>query len=163
LQTPKRRNLLIKLPFIGSLPERAQLIVELSKVLPPNRPVPFSFRLTSLLYRLRMLVYAVCLVVSVAACVSAIYAGSKLITNLSSSIQARNVTPQPEVVPVTTGEKTTTGEAVAAIGSEAGLPLDKVWLAEKGDGYEFYSNGARILTQYETTGVARSFYRFDSQ
>ena len=159
MQSPTRRNLLMKLPFVGSLPERAQLIVELSKVLPPNRPVPFSFRLTSLLYRLRVLVYAICLIVSVAAAASAIYAGSKLISSFSSSIQAQNVSPQapPEVVP------SNTGEAVANIGSEAGLPLDKVWLAEKGEGYEFYSNGARILTQYETTSVARSFYRFDNQ
>ena len=162
MQTPTRRNRLMKLPFVGSLPERAQLILELSKVLPPNRPVPFSFRLTSTLYRLRIAVYAVCLIAAVSVAVSAIYAGSKLIRNLSSSREAQAQTlssTSPEAN--RTNASTNNGEAVTTIASEAGLPLDKVWLAEKGDGYEFYSNGARILTQYETAGEARSFYRFD--
>ncbi len=160
MQTPVRRRRLLKLPFVGSLPERAQLIVELSKVLPPDRPAPFSFRLTSLLYRLRTLVYALCLVVVVGLAVSAIYAGSKFISNIAGSNQAQNLAlqPSPEA-----NNSTNTGEAVAAIGSEAGLPLDKVWLAEKGDGYEFYSNGSRILTQYETAGETQAFYSFENQ
>jgi hypothetical protein len=44
--------------------------------------------------------------------------------------------------------------------ARAGLPLDKVWLAEHGNGYEFYSNGARVLTEFETAGDERRFYRF---
>jgi hypothetical protein len=36
-----------------------------------------------------------------------------------------------------------------------------VWLAERGDEYEFYSNGARVLTGFETTGDERKFYRFN--
>ena len=51
--------------------------------------------------------------------------------------------------------------AVAAIASGAGLTLDRVWLAEQGDGFEFYSNGAKVLTEFETKGKVRSFYRFD--
>src|SRR5205085_29547 len=33
-------------------------------------------------------------------------------------------------------------------------------LAEQGDGYEFYSNGVRVLNEYETAGERREFYRF---
>ena len=40
-------------------------------------------------------------------------------------------------------------------GSEAGLTLDKVWLAERGKGYEFYSNGARVLTGPRPRGRAQ--------
>lgn len=34
---------------------------------------------------------------------------------------------------------------------------DKVWLVEKKDGFERYSNGLRVVTSYETTNRARQF------
>src|ERR1051325_7535040 len=62
LKSPQPDSLWLKLPYVGSLPERARLIVELSKILPPNHPMPFSLRLTSLLYRVRLAFYAACVV-----------------------------------------------------------------------------------------------------
>src|SRR6185503_16755643 len=47
-----------RLPVAGSLHERAMLIVEVSKVLPLTQRAPWTFRATSLLYRLRFLLYA---------------------------------------------------------------------------------------------------------
>lgn len=155
MKTEPRHDWQTKLPLIGSLPERAMLILELSKVLPLNQPAPIGIRITSLLYRLRFAVYGVCLALALSLGASLIYMGSKIISSLSVSTEARG-----NVAPAQIPASAAGAEAVAAIGSEAGLGLDKVWLAETGDGYEFYSNGARVLIKYETTGANRSFYRF---
>src|SRR5258705_5492295 len=42
------RNSWKRLPFVGSLPDRAMIIVELSKVLPLGQPAPLGIRLASL-------------------------------------------------------------------------------------------------------------------
>jgi hypothetical protein len=143
-----------KLPFVGLLPERARLIAEVAKVLPPTEPAPIGLRMTSLLYRIRYLVYGACIAMLLGASVSLIYAVSKVVSGILTSTEAREIAPpQPTGAPPP-------GDAVKAIGSEAGIGLDRVWLAEQGDGYEFYSNGARVLTQFETSGPKRKFYRF---
>lgn len=145
-----------RLPIIGALPERARLVMELSKVLPPNKPAPLAVRLTSLAYRLRFLVYAMAALVVVSAAAGIAYVGSKLVSNISAQTESKDtLAVKPQALAANNGE------AVAAIGSEAGLTLDKVWLAEQGDGYEFYSNGARVLTEFQTDGPTRSFYTFD--
>jgi len=143
-----------KLPLVGLLPERARLIAEVAKVLPPTEPAPVGLRITSLLYRIRYLVYGACIAMVLGAGVGLIYAVSKVVSGISTSTEAREIAP-----PGLSGSGAG-AEAVRAIGSEAGLGLDRVWLAEQGDGYEFYSNGARVLTQFETGGPKRKFYRF---
>jgi hypothetical protein len=145
---------LMKLPLIGSLPERAMLIIELSKFLPPDQPAPLAIRLTSLLYRLRYAVYGACLLVAISAVAGLGYGAWRLASGFSLSTEARGAEVQARPASAASG-----AETVAAIGSEAGLSLDKVWLAEKGEGYEFYSNGARVLTEFETSGAKRMFYR----
>jgi N-acetylmuramoyl-L-alanine amidase len=143
-----------RLPVVGSLQHRALLIVELSKVLPVTEPAPLALRLTALLYRLRYAVYAASLIFTLAAGAGLGYAMMKVTSRLFVSTEAKGPTNEPAASPADAGE------AVAHIGSEAGLTLDKVWLAEQGNGYEFYSNGARVLTEYETAGEKREFYRF---
>lgn len=151
--SPQQRRSM-KLPFIGLLPERAMLIAELAKVLPPTEPAPFAIRLTSLLYRIRFVVYGACIALALGAGAGLVYTVSKVVSVLSTPTEAREVAaPQP-------AESGPGAEAVKAIGSEAAIGLDKVWLAEQGDGYEFYSNGARVLTQFETVGQKRIFCRF---
>src|SRR5262245_47538541 len=145
-----------RVPLVGSLPDRAMIIVELSKVMPLGRPAPLGLRLTTLMYRIRYALYALCAVLVLLSGASLVYAVSKVVTRLSISTEAKNSTNVNQ--PTGTGAS---GDAVAAIASGAGLTLDKVWLAEQGEGYEFYSNGARVLTEFETTGAKRSFYRFD--
>ena len=90
-----------------------------------------------------------------AACAGVVYVGSKVVNRLAVSTQAKSAVTaeQPDT-------RSPGADAVASIGSEAGVGLDRVWLAESGDGYEFYSNGARVLTQFETVGPQRRFYRF---
>jgi len=150
------RPLLSRLPLIGTLPERARLVMELSKVLPPHKQAPFGIRLTSLAYRLRFFVYTASVVLTLVAGAGLVYVGSKLVSAISVSTEARDF-EQNKVSTIAANR----GDAVAAIGSEAGLALDKVWLAEEGDSFEFYSNGARVLKEFQTDGPPRSFYRFD--
>lgn len=40
---------------------------------------------------------------------------------------------------------------------------EKVWLVERKDNYERYSNGGRVLTDYETTNHARGYYVFQHE
>ncbi|MFY9574881.1 MAG: peptidoglycan recognition family protein [Blastocatellia bacterium] len=156
LNVDQSRSVWNKLPLVGSLPDRAMIIVELSKVLPLDRPAPLGIRLASLLYRLRYGLYAMCMGLALFAGASLVFAVAKMVSALSVSTEAKDIAANIQPAADTKG-----GDAVAAIGSGAGLTLDKVWLAEKGEGYEFYSNGARVLTELETKGAKRSFYRFD--
>jgi hypothetical protein len=155
LKTPQPDTLLMRLPFVGSLPERAKLILELSKVLPPNNPVPLALRLTSLLYRLRLVVYAVSVACVLAAATGLVYIASKAISTLSSETAAQSISQSEP------GEPGDPSKAVSAISREAELPLDKIFLVEKNASFEEYSNGARILKEFETTNAERKFYRFE--
>jgi N-acetylmuramoyl-L-alanine amidase len=150
-------GLIVRLPMIGSLPERAMLILELSKVLPLDQPAPLGIRITSLLYRIRFAVYALSVLFALMTGASMAYFGSKAAKSLFSPTEAQQGESPAQLAPAGAD----VGEAVRAIGSEAGFALDKVWLAERGAGYEFYSNGARVLTEFETTGAKRSFYQFN--
>ena len=150
------RSLWKRLPLVGSLPDRAMIIFELSKVLPLDQPAPLGVRLTSMLYRVRYALYALCAALALFAVATLAYAVSRIASNLSVSTQAKDMSAnlQPAVA------SSNGGEAVAAIAYGAGLTLENVWLAEQGEGFEFYSNGARVLTEFETSGRTRSFYRF---
>ena len=152
---PPRSRWMKRVPFANELPERAMVIAELSKVLPLDQQAPLGFRLVSLLYRVRVVVYGACLAATLAAGAGLVYAMAQIVSTLSVSTEAK------DIVVANQSTASASGSAVAAIGSEAGLSLDKVWLAEQGEGYEFYSNGARVLTELETDGPTRQFYRFD--
>lgn len=159
LNVDQPRKFWKRFPVVGTIPDRALIIVELAKVLPPGRRLPLGLRLASHMYRVRYAIYAMCVAVALFAAVSLVYAVSRIVSSLSVSTEAKNMSAdsQPSSAPGSNGG----GGAVAAIASGAGPALDKVWLAERGEGYEFYSNGARVLTEFETEGAARSYYRFD--
>ena len=146
-----------RLPVVGSLQHRALLIVELSKVLPVTEAAPLALRITALLYRLRHAVYAACLLIALLAGAGLGYAVMNLASRLFVSTEAKGAATDTADA---ANANTAASAAVSSIGSEAGLTLDKVWLAEQGNGYEFYSNGARVLNEYETAGERREFYRF---
>lgn len=151
------RNRWMKLPLVGSLPDRAMIIVELSKVLPLNQPAPLGIRMASLMYRVRYALYALSLGVMIFAGVSLVYAVARIVNTFSVSTEARDISGNNQAAVAGSNG----GEGVAALPSGSGLALDKVWLAEKDNGSEFYSNGARVLTEFETSGARRNFYRFD--
>jgi N-acetylmuramoyl-L-alanine amidase-like protein len=152
-EPPPRR--VRRLPVVGSLPERMMVVIELSKVMPLDQRAPLGIRLTALMYRFRHLVYSLCIALAISAGAGLVYVGSKLVSTFS--IEARDLSRPNDLA----ASSSNSGDAVKKIGSEAGLTLDKVWLAEQGEGYEFYSNGARVLTEYQTDGPKRVYYRFD--
>jgi hypothetical protein len=149
------------LPLLGNLPERAALAVEVSKYLPSNQSLPSGLRIASILYRLRLAVYAISFIAVLTIGGGLVYGVAKIVGSLAVLTEAKDAANHsagklPEMI-------IPGSDAVAAVGSEAGLPPEKVWLAEQGEGYEFYSNGARILTEFETAGPLRRFYRFDME
>lgn len=151
---PPDRPWFMRLPLLRALPDGARLAAELAKFLPPSSPLPMRVRIISALYRIRLAVYAFGLACLVATCVGVGLLAFKAFGSISGAIKARAsrhdaVSPKVEL------------KTIVEIGSKAGIPPEKVWLAERGEGYEFYSNGARILTEFETDGPERLFYRFD--
>jgi hypothetical protein len=148
------------LPYIGSLRVRVMLIVELAKVLPPDKRVPLSFRIASLLYRFRLALYAFCLVLSLAICAGLVYA----VIRIGTAISFAEAKGKASVASDKNGDGGLTPQRQVApdVDPRSALPLDKIWLAERGSGYEFYSNGARVLTEFETAGPARKYYRFSA-
>lgn len=151
-------RLIGRLPLVGSISERALIAVEVSKYLPPGRPTPAGIRLASVLYKLRLLVYAASLLFVLGAGGGLVYVVGKVIGSLPVSTEAKDVN-----IKSSAGEPPAPGSTspgLTMVGAAA-LPPERVWLAEGGDGYEFYSNGARILTEFETEGQPRRFYRFD--
>ena len=155
-------DLLRRVPLLGTLSERARLIVELSRFLPANKPMPLALRLTSLAYRMRLAVYAAALCLAVSIGAGVVYLSAKLVNGLSVSTQAKGVAPAG-ADNVEKARAASAANTLAAVGSQAGLPPEKVWLAEQAAGYEFYSNGARILTEFETNGPERRFHVFDQE
>ena len=154
------RYWLKRLPFLGSLQERALLVVEVSKYLPAGNEIPFPLKLTALLYRIRIALYTTALLFAFSFGVAAVYIVGRIAATLSVSTQAKEINTDAR----DSGKRANTDavNTISAVGSKAGLPPEKVWLAERGAGYEFYSNGARILTEMETAGDARRFYLFNA-
>lgn len=116
LKNDQPNRLWKRIPFLGTLPDRAMIIVELSKVLPIDQPAPLGIRLTALLYKIRYALYAMCIALALFASVSLVYAVSKIVSSLSVSTEAKDL--------ATSGQPAAAGsngsEAVAAIGSGAG-------------------------------------------
>ena len=114
LNVEQPRNSWKRLPFVGSLPDRAMIIVELSKVLPLGQPAPLGIRLASLMYRVRYALYAMCVGVAIFAGASVVYAVSRIVSNLSVSTEAKDISAGQQAVAAGTNG----GDAVAAIASE---------------------------------------------
>jgi len=148
------------LPVLGPLRRRALIAIEVAKLMPASRKLPLNFRVLFVVYRFRLAVYAACLIGIISVGAGAIYCAARLAGDLSvlSQTDAGAHPIDPAGAP---GQRASAAAAsLKDVQAKAGLPLDKVWLAERGDGYEFYSNGARVLTELETTGDERRFYRF---
>ena len=116
LKNDQRSSLWKRIPFLGTLPDRAMIIVELSKVLPIDQPAPLGIRLTALLYRIRYALYAMCVALALFAGASLVYAVSKIASSLSVSTEAKDLS--------TSGQPSAAGsngsEAVAAIAIHMG-------------------------------------------
>lgn len=153
-------SLILKIPMAGAFRRHALITLELAKVLAPAGRAPIGLRLTYLLYRVRILVYAVCFITAITGGGAVIYLAVHLASNLSTATEAKDKTANVVPAAVAKPNQGSDGSVLESVGSKAGLPLDRVWLAEKGNGFEFYSNGARVLTEFQTAGPARKYYEF---
>ena len=86
-----------------------------------------------------------------------------MVSYASHRLQARYRTPPtvaaapPGVMPLLDHFSERLAPAPAADGNPAPAAVPEVWLVEKKAGHEFYSNGLRVATEYETPGEPRRF------
>lgn len=149
-----------RIGWLKQLTFRKAILEELVQVLPADSPKPREIALVYWLYRVR---YPVFLVSTLASTILALILGQWLYQNarqagifdlrLQSGKVASKVIVVPSPVPVPT--KTDT---VANPDSVEGFSLEDVWMVDKTSDFEQYSNGGRILTQYEVETEPRDFF-----
>lgn len=119
--------------------------------------VPFTARVVFRCYQYRRVVYPVGF--ATLACVLFVaYCGVSWSARHVNSYLAERYKGGPRIVTVAGGDG-----AVYAQAAAKHLPdykPEKVWLVEQKETYERYSNGARILSDYETDNHARGYYVF---
>ncbi len=140
-----------KWPLFERFRLRKIVVEELVPLLPSDAPAPFAVRAALLSYKLRYGIYAVATCAVIAAVSGLGYGAVRLAMSLNAptALASSPAAVAPVIPPITL--------------PVADLPEyspEQIWLVEKGDGYETYSNGARILTELEVDGPARHFYVF---
>lgn len=122
--------------------------------------VPLSARLFLFAKEARHAFYATALILAGVMLIAMYSAVSWSARNVNSYLsQKYNRTQRSTVV----AQKTTSPDPTKAYASTPALPVytpDKVWMVEsdKTRGWERWSNGCQILTQYETDNYPRSYY-----
>jgi hypothetical protein len=124
---------------------------ELLPLLPAEAPVPTSVRIALWMYKLRIVLYASAVMFTVVAAGAAVYAGARAFDSIREA-----TTAAAEAVP----DPNRAGQPITSVPDVPGYAPGQIWLVESGDGYELYSNGARILTEFQTDGPARRFFAF---
>jgi hypothetical protein len=137
-------------PLFDRFRLRQVVVEELVPLLPSGAPAPLAVRVALLAYRLRFGIYAAAACALLVAVTGAGYGVVRLAL-------ARGTPTASASIPEPASRATPDGTAVADLPQYA---PDQIWLVEKGDGYEVYSNGARVLTEYETEGPARRYFAF---
>ena len=120
--------------------------------------VPLSARLYSMLYQTRHAFYAL-LVVVAGLLLFAVYSlASWSARHVNGYLAQKYQRYRAPIVVTTAGQGA--GTAFAATGAKylPGYKPERVWLVETTPEFERYSNGARILTRYETENHARGYY-----
>lgn len=115
---------------------------------------PFSARLLFRCYQIRYVLLAASLVLMLGA-IGGIYSMVISSSHRLNTYLAQRYGSHPKVADAQAGE-----QAGVTVG-ENYLPdykPEKVWLVERKENYERYSNGGRVLTDYETGNHARGYY-----
>ena len=115
----------------------------------------FTTRLLFRCYEMRRSLYGVAVAMCVVAVVGVGYTAVWSARRANEFLASRRQTERRHVAPASNQN------AVVAESSVKHLPdyhPEKVWLVEQQGNYERYSNGARILTDYETENHARGYY-----
>ena len=114
------------------------------------RDAPLPARIFYYFYNARHLVYVLLLAM---AATSVVLAGRLL--KRSALFKSPTAVASSQQKPIGAAEAATPGLEYLP-----GYAPDKVWLVEKTEEFERYSNGARILTGDETSNHQRAYYRF---
>ncbi len=134
-------------PLFDHFRLRKIVVEELVPLLPAGSALPPAVRVAMMAYRFRVPIYAASAVFSVGL-VGIIGYLAVQVALASYAVPAEASSPPSPVAP-------------AGVALASDLPQyspEQIWLVEQGDGYEVYSNGARILTEFETDGPARRFF-----
>jgi hypothetical protein len=139
-----------RFPILERFKLRKIVVEELVPLLPAEAPLPLSVRAAVVAYRVRYGIYGMG-VVCAAAVVSLVgYQLSALIGSLPSALADSGDQPAPPAAVVT--------PSLAA--DLPGAAPEQVWLIDEGQGYEEWSNGARILTELQTEAAPREYFVF---
>lgn len=118
-----------------------------------HKQAPLSARIFFRCYQFRRPLYAVLAVLLVAFGFVAYRGAAWSVARANSYLAGR----YKSVERIYTGEKDTTAGLAEHLPS---YQPEKVWLVEQGDGFERYSNGARIINTFETANRPRRFLTF---
>lgn len=119
-----------------------------------HKQAPLSARIFYRCYQFRRPLYVVSAVAVLAFCFAA-YRGAAWTAARANAYLAGRYKSVERVYAA--------GEEKVAAGLSEHLPSyqpEKVWLVEQGDGFERYSNGARIINTFETTNRPRRYLTF---
>ncbi len=136
-------------PFFERFRLRKIVVEELVPLLPSDAPAPIAVRAALWAYQLRYAIYAVVVCAVFVATSSVAYGAFRLVLSFSTSTASAG-TPEPV-------RASTIDTPVADLPQYA---PEQIWLVEQGEGYEVYSNGARILTDFEVETPPRRYFTF---
>jgi hypothetical protein len=125
------------------------VVEELVPLLPSGAHAPLRVRAALVGYRLRVPIYVAATAAILACAVGLGYGVLQVALSLQSTTASASVPPQARPASVET-----------PVSDLPQYAPEQIWLVEQGDGYEVYSNGARILTGLETDGPPRRFHVF---
>lgn len=140
---------------------RKVILEVLVQFLPADLPKPREVSLVFWLYRVRYPIYfTASLLVAVTAILTVQWAYA--VAENAGLFDLRLMKPQnspPVAAPVAVAAQPRPADN-GELGSDEieGYTADKIWQVEKGEDFELFSNGARILLQYETESEPRQFY-----
>jgi hypothetical protein len=126
-----------------------------SGLLSLHKKAPLSARVLYRCYEYRRAVYALAAVAAVALCFVGYKGAAWTVGRANQYLAGR----YKIVERVYAGEKSSAAPGLA--GSLPSYQPEKVWMVEQGEGFERYSNGARIINTYETANRPRRFFAFE--
>lgn len=139
-------------PFFDRFRLKKIVVEELVPLLPAGATLPLSIRAAVWAYHLRVPIYSASALAAVAIVGVLLYSGAQLV----ASMRAPAATAIG-AAPVSAAPRNAVGPNAEALPEYA---PEHIWLVEQGSGFEIYSNGARIETEFATDGPPRRYFDF---
>lgn len=124
-----------------------------------HKQAPLSARVLYRCYQFRKTLYAFAAVAAVALCFVG-YKGAAWTIGRANQYLAGRYKMVERVYAGEAGEKS--GVAAGLAERLPSYQPEKVWMVEQGEGFERYSNGARIINTYETANRPRRYLTFEA-